>query len=220
MQASKLTQLTGKAVVLAAAVLTTVLCTTPAQAVLIRVDIAGNVTSPNPAAPAMQAAGPFTAQITLDTQSPDQGAGGTRIAYFSQAGMPPAVVSYKIDGVEFSVPGQDTEEVSYVRQTGLRDILAIDTLGNDAGELSVEFSGILPLNFFGAGPYTLDQLLSLTLADFSSTSGPEIYGDSGFLAGGEVTSLSVSLVPEPSLLGLALGGLAFAARAAGGRGRR
>jgi hypothetical protein len=206
--------------VLAAALLATLFIATPSQATIIQVDVVGIVTTSNPGAPAMQTVGvPFTAQIKLNTLSPDQGSGGTRIASFGQGGVPPAIISYKIDGFEFAGPGQDDQTVSFSRQT-TRDLLSIDTLGNDASELSVEFGGILPLNFFGAGPYTLDQLLVLTLADFTSTFGPEIYDDSfALLAAGEVTSFSVSVVPEPSLLGLALGvlpGLAFGLRRTGG----
>ena len=203
---------TPRAAAFGSLVASILLFTTPSQGATIQIDITGVVTTAEPSLPAMQALGPFTARILINDQSPDQGGGGgTGIARFDESGVPPAIISFRIDGIEFAGPQQEVEDIGYIRQS-TRDILTIDSRGSDSNEFRVDTLVTLPHNFWGAGPFSLTQLIAVTEADFTNNPSIGIRQNSTNLSAlGDVTTWSATVIPEPSTFALALLGFVYAA---------
>ena len=94
------------------------------------------------------------------------------------------------------------------------------TVGSDANEFHLIADGILPHNFFGDGPFSLDQLIPVTETSFITFT-PSVFlsqNTTGLTASGDITSWSATVIPEPSgvvlvSLGLlTLGGAAYRKR--------
>ncbi|MDB4732824.1 PEP-CTERM sorting domain-containing protein [Planctomicrobium sp.] len=142
----------------------------------------------------------------FDDSAADFGGGGTSIANFE------TVQAAQIDG--FNLVQSGTNTISYLRQPS-RDLTSVD-LGDDADGTGITgfFSGLFPLNYWGAGPYTADQFSMILLTDFLFPPNVSFYNHATEASAfGNVTSISFapassgSSVPEPSSAIL----LAFAA---------
>ena len=118
---------------------------------------------------------PFDFSFVVDISSPITSAGGTALAIFEGA-----IQSFTIDGN--AIMAGDLNEVIYVSQ-GFRQIFGI-RYGSMLGGDMVDLSGLLPPNYFGTAPYSLEQLTELNLSDFTRT--PSIFSNSYF---GDLTQL-------------------------------
>ena len=122
----------------------------------------------------------FTYEITLDDTIPDAGS-------FSGAFFPGAITSFKVDSLELiAPPPQINNDVSYTDQT-TRYILSVFSFTSFRAELN----GLLPPNYFGPGPYTIGQLETLMLSDFTSTPSIRVTNPSGRNAYGPITTLEI-----------------------------
>ena len=131
----------------------------------------------------------FTFEIRIDDTVPASSGGGGAIAVFNTS-----LSLFKVDN--YQVMSGTGGQVSYGR-TGSADSLRIFSMTYP--DIDGVLLGDLPLSHFGDGPYTLNQIESLTLADFTETPQVQLYEDpNGYYAEGDITSISFSIVPTPT----------------------
>lgn len=180
-----------------------------AEAALIRATIEGTVDSNSGITQFMNGGNgsSFTLLFDFEDSTPDTRTSGSAIARFA------AVQGAQVDG--FSLTQSGSNNISYLRQS-TRDFATVEFGGYAGGTgITGDFSGTFPMNHWGGGPYTADQLSAIEFIDFISAPNVSFFDHvTSGVASGDVTSISFApassgnAVPEPSsaiLLAMAAG---------------
>ncbi|MEL6575433.1 MAG: VPLPA-CTERM sorting domain-containing protein [Pseudomonadota bacterium] len=153
----------------------------------------------------------FTYEIVLDTSVAPSDVGSS-----TGPGFYGAVQSFIIDGVPFEpvtnpAPDNTDNRVLFFQQEPIAPIPGLPpfpqptqsqliiNLVNDARTVSYTFNGVIPVaQFFGSGPYSLEQIASLQASDFQNFSVDALSLQRLTFAVGAGSTFSTQAVPLPA----------------------